>query len=166
MSNVVVLTFDDAEQAGRLREELKGLEKAGRLSLDDSAVVVKDAEGKVHVHNQLDRGVKIGAASGAVLGTFVMLMFPLAGLALGAAAGAAVGSSFDLGVDKSFVKEVSEALTPGTSALFLQVRSADRDAALAAVEGYSGKVYQTSLSEDAEERLRSTLEGRPMRPPA
>ena len=49
MSNLIVVVFDDAEQAGNVRATLKSVEHEGRLRLDDSAVVVKDEKGKIHV---------------------------------------------------------------------------------------------------------------------
>ncbi len=161
MSNLVVITFDNMEEAGEVREAIRRQEKGGQISLDDSAVVVKDSEGKIHVQNQMDRGVKIGAVSGGALGLLIgSIFFPLAGIALGAAAGAGIGSLADLGVQKKFVQEVSDALTPSTSAIFLIVRESNPAAARAALAPYKGEVYHTSLSEEDEATLRRVLEDR------
>jgi uncharacterized membrane protein len=160
MSQVIVLTFDKPETAGQARESLRQLEKQHLLTLDDAAVVVKDAEGKVHVHGQADHGVKVGALTGGVLGGILFVMFPVAGIAAGAGAGALVGSSFDLGIDKTFVKDVENSLQPNSSALFLNVRSGNFEAGLAVLRQYQGKVYQTSLDEDHAEQLRYALNDR------
>jgi uncharacterized membrane protein len=64
MSNIVVITFENEQEAGKVREAARQLEKQGLLSLDDSAVVVKDANGKVRVDNEIDRGIKIGTIGG------------------------------------------------------------------------------------------------------
>jgi uncharacterized membrane protein len=158
MSNLVVITFDDAEEAGRVRDTLRSAQRADYLSLDDSAVVVKDEKGKVHVKNELDRGVKVGAVGGGALGLLIgSIFFPLAGLLVGALAGGLLGSAADLGIQKSFVKEVSEDLTPGTSALFVLVRDANPEVALAALKPYKGTVRHTSLSPEAEQELRRIL---------
>ena len=158
MSHLIVITFDNAEEAGKVREALSKVEKGGYLSLDDSAVVVKDEAGKVHVKNEMDRGVAVGALGGGALGLIIGgLIFHIGGLILGALGGALIGSSMDLGVDKKFVKEVSEALQPGNSALFLLVRQANPDYAIRALEPYKGTVYQTSLPPEAEENLRRML---------
>ena len=74
--------------------------------------------------------------------------------------GMGVGALSKLGVQKSFVKEVSDALQPGTSALFLIIREANATAVLAALKPYKGTVYQTSLNEEDEESLRRVLEKR------
>lgn len=161
MSTLVVLTFDNEEDAGKLRETIRQQEKQDLISLDDSAVIVRDAEGKVHVKDQIDRGVKVGAAAGGLIGLLLGgLIFPIGGLVLGAAGGAAVGSAADLGIQKSFVKDVTEALQPGTSALFLVVRHAEREAALAALRKYRGEVYHTNLAPEDEELVRRALSGK------
>ncbi len=159
MANLVVITFDNAEEAGKVREAL--LKQKEYISLDDSAVVVKDEEGKVHVKNQTDRGVLVGAVGGGVLGLLLgSVFFPLAGLLVGAVGGALVGRTMDLGIDQKFAQDVSEALQPGTSALFIIVREARPDVALATLKPFKGQVYHTSLSTDAEESLRRVLSER------
>jgi uncharacterized membrane protein len=159
MANLVVITFDNEEEASEVREAL--LKQKEYISLDDSAVVVKDEEGKVHVKNQTDRGVLVGAVGGGVIGLLLAsVFFPLAGLLVGAVGGALVGRTMDLGIDQKFVQDVSEALQPGTSALFIIAREARPDVALATLKPFKGQVYHTSLSTEAEESLRRVLSER------
>jgi uncharacterized membrane protein len=158
MAELVVITFDDMEQAEQIRETMRKGQHAGYISLDDSAVVVKDQHGKVHVKNEMDRGVKIGAVGGGLIGLLLgSIFFPLAGILVGAFGGAAVGAATRMGIDKAFVKEVSNAIQPGSSAIFLLVRDANPDIAIAALREYKGTVYQTTLSPEGEENLRRAL---------
>jgi uncharacterized membrane protein len=130
----------------------------GYISLDDSAVVVKDQNGKVHVKNEMDRGVKVGAVGGGFVGLLLgSIFFPLAGILVGVLGGAAVGAATRTGIDKSFIKEVSDDIQPGTSAIFLLVRDANPDIAIAALRDYKGTLYQTTLSPEAEENIRRAL---------
>jgi uncharacterized membrane protein len=161
MSNIVVIAFDNMEEAGRVRETLRSVQHEGYINLDDSAVVVKDEEGKIHVKNEVDRGVKIGAIGGGALGLLIGgLLFPVAGLLIGVLGGAAVGALAKVGIDKQFVKDVEESMQPGTSALFIIVREANADVAVAALKPYKGTVLQTSFPPEAEEELRRILKKR------
>jgi len=161
MSNLVVITFDNAEEAVKVRESLHSLEKQGLLNLDDSAVIVKDAQGNIHVKNQTDRGVIIGAVGGGMLGLLIAsIFFPFAGLIGGALVGAVVGKMADLGVDQKFVQEVGAALKPDSSAIFVIVREANPAAVAATLQPYKGQVYQTTLPTETEEELRRILSKR------
>ncbi len=162
MPNLVVLTFDNVDEASQVRESIKKMEKQGQVSLDDSAILVKDEKGKIHVKNEMDQGVKIGALGGSLTGLFIGFLIggPIGAAILGGAGGALVGSSVDLGIQKSFVKDVSDALKPGTSALFLIVREAHPNAAISVLKPYKGEVYHTSLDPEAEETLRRVLKER------
>jgi uncharacterized membrane protein len=161
MSNLLVVAFDNMEEAGKVRETLRSVERQDLISLDDAAVVVKDEEGKIHVKDETDRGVKIGAVGGGLLGLLLAsVFFPIGGLVIGAVGGALVGKAFDTGIDKKFIKDVEEKLQPGTSALFVIVRDADPDVAAAALRPYKGTILQTSFPAEAEAEIRRILKTR------
>lgn len=48
-----------------MREFMRSLDRQGMLSLDDSAAAFEDAEGKIHVKDQTDRGAVAIADHGA-----------------------------------------------------------------------------------------------------
>ena len=161
MSNLIVIIYDDPDGAFAMRDTLKSVQHMGKISLDDSAVVVKDADGKVHVKHQVDRGVKIGTVAGGFLGLLLAgVFFPIGGLIIGAVGGALVGKATGQGIDHKFVNQVKEDLQPNTSALFVIVRDADPAIALSAVRQHkgTGKLYQTTLATEDEEQLRKAIE--------
>jgi uncharacterized membrane protein len=161
MSYLIVVTFDNTEEAGKVRAALKSQEKGGRLKLDDSAVIVKDEDGKVHVKDQMDRGVKVGAVGGGAIGLLLAgIFFPIAGIVIGAVAGGLIGGTADLGIEKKFIKQVRDGLQPGTSAIFFIVREANPTAVVAALKPFKGEVYQSSLPTEADEHLRDVLSKR------
>jgi len=159
MSILVVLTFDDIDEAGKVRETIRSGQKHDLIQLDDSAIVTKDEDGQVHVKNELDRGVKIGMAGGGLVGLLItgFIFGPIGAVLLGAAAGGLIGASTGKGLQKSFVKEVSEAIKPNTSALFFIVRDANPNAVVAALKPYKGEVYYSSLDPEEEATLRRIL---------
>jgi uncharacterized membrane protein len=161
MSNLIVIVYDDPNGAFAMRDALKSVAHMGKTSLDDSAVVVKDADGKVHVKHQMDRGVKIGAVGGGFLGLLLAgIFFPIGGLVIGAIAGGLIGASTDMGISHKFVKQVSEEIKPNSSALFVVVRDTDPAVALSALRQHkgTGKLYQTTLAPEDEELVRKAIE--------
>ena len=157
MSNLIVLTFNDTQQAGQVFEALKQAQSSGRVKIDDAAVIVKDETGKVEIKNQMESSVKVGAVGGGLLGLMLAsVFFPLAGLVIGAIGGALVGKSLDKGVDQKFVKDVTETLKPGSSALFV-IGSGDPAVVLAILRPYQGTVYQTTLPSELVDELLSAL---------
>jgi uncharacterized membrane protein len=158
MANIVVITFADERQAGLVRQSISQLEDTGDISLDDSAVLVKGQNGKVRIENEMERGTVVWAVGGSLLGLMIAcIFFPIAGLVIGAVGGALVGKSLSQHVDKKFVQEVTAAMAPGSSAIFLLMRSAHPEAALAAFEPYHGQIFHTTLPAEAEESLRQAL---------
>lgn len=161
MTDLIVITFDNVDEASQVRESLRSIEKEGLLRLDDSAIVVREEDGKVHVKNEIDRGVKVGALGGGLLGLIIGFMFfPLGAIVLGVLGGSLVGASTDLGISKKFVKEVTESLQPGTSALFFMVRDGNPNAIVGVMRPYKGEIYQDTLTSEDEETLRRVLSKR------
>jgi uncharacterized membrane protein len=157
MSELLVIVFDTAEQALQARLSLKGLEKEGVVKLDDAAVVSRALDGKISVKNELDSGVAMGALGGSLIGLLLAsVFFPLAGLMVGAAIGAAVGHFFHKDVDQTFVKEVTQKIEPGKSALFIMINTGV-SMVIAALEPYKGEVLQTTLSTEEVDSLKSAL---------
>jgi uncharacterized membrane protein len=157
MSQVVAISFDTQDDARGALASLRGLEKEGQIAFEDTAIVEHRADGKFEVKNEASSTTETGAVVGALLGGLLFVVFPVAGIALGAAAGAGIGAALGGGVDGQFVKEVKEQLPPGKSALFLVIKDANADAAIAALRRYKGELIQTSLDEDTEQALRDSL---------
>lgn len=158
MSDLVVLSFQTEEEAQKVLESLKQGKKEGLLQIDDAAVITKDADGKVHVKNQISRGTWTATGVGGLLGLLLgTIFFPVGGLILGLAGGALVGRMMNLGVDGKFVKDVQEQLTPGSSALFVLISKEHGSAEMAILRQYEGKVLQTTLSTEDEEALKKAL---------
>ncbi len=158
MSNLVVIGYEDQFKAEEVRLMLWKMQKEYLIDLEDAVVAVKDDKGKVKLHQALNL-TATGAVSGGFWGTLIGLIFlnPLLGLAVGATAGAVSGALTDLGIDDKFMKQLAEAMQPGTSTLFILVRRATPDKVLEELKGSGGKVLKTSLSHDDEAKLQEAL---------
>lgn len=159
MSNIVALGFANEAAADAFMSKLDDMGSQEIVTLTDlvKVTVNEDGEPKLHHKDSLTAG---GAVLGGFLGGMVGLLFlnPIAGAAVGAAGGAAIGAaSGDYDIDDDFIKQASEALKPGTAALFMQVEASVPDRVQAEIEGTQATVISTSLSEEAETRLRDAL---------
>ncbi len=159
MSTLVVIGYEDEFKAEEVRLNLRKLQQDYLLDLEDAVVAVKDAKGKVTLHQAVNL-TAAGALSGGFWGTLIGLMFlnPLLGAAVGAATGAVSGTLSDVGINDNFMKELAGAMNPGSSALFVLVRKATPDKVLDQIKGTGGKVLQTSLSHDDEAKLQAALD--------
>jgi uncharacterized membrane protein len=158
MSEFLAVTFDGADDAAAALRSIRGLEHANKVGLEDTAVVRKDADGKVTVHNEVSSGTETGAVVGAVLGGLLFAVFPVAAIVGGAAAGGLIGRAAAPGIDGGFVKEVGGDLPPGGSALFLQLKQqTDTGLLVGALGQFHGRVRQTSLPDEVERALDESL---------
>lgn len=159
-SNLTVIVFDDEHKAEEARLKLLKLQREGFVDLEDAVVVVKEADGKVRVH-QMHKMAGKGGVAGSITGLIVgsILLSPLFGVAFGAVTGAVSASLTDVGIDDRFVKDLAKSFQPGSSALFTLVRWADAERVAEECFGLGGKVLVNSVSREREAFIQEFLDG-------
>ena len=93
-------------------------------------------------------GKRVGTIGGGLLG-----------LLIGALAGSLLRKKNSPEIDKGFVEDVSEQLSPGSSAIFIIVQEDTPDNALETMKQYNGKLYYTSLPKETKAQLRQAMSG-------
>lgn len=166
MSDLVVLGFDGVGAADDVLTKLRALQKEHLIDLEDACIVVRDDKGKVHLKQAINL-TAIGAASGMTTGMLVgaiaglLILNPLAGMAMGGIAGAGFGalsgSLSDYGINDEFIKDLGDSLSNETSALFVLIKSSTADKVIPEIESFHPKVLKTSLSNEQEEKLKAAL---------
>jgi uncharacterized membrane protein len=168
MSDLIVVGFKGEDTADQVLNKLQALQKEHLIDLEDACVVVRDQAGQVHLKQAVNltrMGATTGGLQGAMWGTLIGLLFlnPLIGMvtgaAVGAGSGALAGSLTDFGIDDQFIRSVGSTIEPGSSALFVLVRSVTADKVLPELRPFEGTVLRTSLSDEQEARLRQALQG-------
>jgi uncharacterized membrane protein len=168
MSDLIAVGFKGEDTADQVLNKLQALQKEYLIDLEDSCVVVRDQAGRVHLKQAINltgAGAAAGGLRGAMWGTLIGLLFlnPLIGLAAGAAVGAGsgalAGALSDYGIDDQFIRSVGSTIEPGSSALFVLVRSVTADRVLPELQPFEGTVLRTSLSNEQEARLQQALQG-------
>jgi uncharacterized membrane protein len=156
---LIVLGFNETDKADQVLPEVLALQREGLLDLADWARVIRRVDGKLDVR-QATSTTGAGAAGGALWGLLFGLLFlmPLAGMAIGAVTGGILGKLADYGIDDKFIKQLGGQLTPGSSALFLYVVRATSDKVIDRLTPYNPTLLRTSLSEEAEQRLRTAFQ--------
>ena len=156
MSDLVAIAYPDLATAQQVAANAAHAQQAHEIELDDMVVIERREDGKVKLHQPSLAGA--GAASGALWGGLIGLIFfmPLFGMAIGAATGAAAGAASDYGVDDRFLKELGEELEPGHAAVLFLVRQMTEDKLLPKIK-IEGRIIQTSLDNEQEERLADAL---------
>src|SRR5690242_7016804 len=123
----VYLIPDLAQQDFEAYTELAG---DGAIDTDGVALVLKDADGEVHVSETGDhlgrKGAKIGGGAGLVVGLFAPPL--LAATAVGAAAGGVVAKFAKHRVQSGIADKMDDALPPGSGGVIAVYDSGGGDA--------------------------------------
>lgn len=160
MADLIAIGYPDETTADAAADEARALARDLIIEPDAIASIVRDKEGRYHVHTS-HHAVGGGATWGMFWGLLFGLLFfiPVFGMAVGAGLGALMGKVTKTGIDRQFEDQVRGMIQPGTSALFLMVEKVTPDKAVEAMSKYGGTVLKTSLSKDGEKELQEALHG-------
>jgi uncharacterized membrane protein len=161
MSDLIIVAFPDEATAFEARAELVKLQKEYLIEMEDVVIVTRSEAGEVQLHQAVNLTAS-GAMGGGLWGAIIGLLFlnPVIGAAVGAGAGALAGKFTDLGIDDEFLRNVGQSLDKGGAAIGVLIRKMTADKVLDRLGNLraKGRVLQTSLSRDAEARLKAHLE--------
>ncbi len=158
MSELIVIGYKDNATATQAYNKVLELSKDFVVTLSGLAIVSVDDEGKSHVETP-QKIVGVSAASGALWGTLIGLLFfvPGLGLVLGGALGALFGKLGKTGINNEFRSQVQSLLKPGTSAVVIMASKLTEDKFADGMAPFGGELLKTSLSEEDEKELASEL---------
>ena len=155
LTTLVVVAYPEQEKAKEVLKELKELQIKGIISIVNAAVMVKNEKGKVAISETGDTDAKGGAIIGALFNPIGALGI-IALTAGGAGVGALITHFIDLGFPQEDLKELSESLTPGSSAIIALVEHTWVDKLTETLDEYAGKLYKRSIKSDIASQLETT----------
>ncbi len=161
-TEMFVVSFEDEAKANEVLEALGELKDQQLVELGNAAVIRRSAEGDVDIEETADMDTKEGAIAGAVAGGLLGMLTGkglVGGALLGAGGGALAAKGMDLGIDDDFLKKVGEGLQSGSSAIVATVEFTDAEAAMEALDRFSGgTILHTTLQPEIIEQLSAAVE--------
>jgi uncharacterized membrane protein len=146
---LVTSAFAGEEGARGALKAVKRLAEQSEFEIVNTAVLVRDAEGKISLQETGDldstRGTLIGAISGSLIGLAGGPVGALIGAAAGAVTGHAAARWVDLGFSDEYLQNLAGQLQPGTSTLVTLVDADQADWLAAALAGLDGEVIRQAL---------------------
>jgi len=116
---VAVAAFKDEKAADEALAELREAKWAGLIGIREAAVIRRDEKNKLHIKEPKDWGGGKGAVVGGLVGGFIGLLAGPVGLIgiTGAVVGGLAAKLRDSGIPDERLKQIGDALPPGSSAL-------------------------------------------------
>ena len=162
---VIGIQVRDQHHGEFVAEALQTAAMYKRVTLEDLAIVTKESDGTVKIHQTKDITPKKGAVRGGLVGVVIGLAAPplLGAAAVGAGLGALWGRLRDKGVDDDTMKKFVEPLEAGQAVVF----ALGDDASIAAIEDKvqelsDGKAHIVTFDPDGEEELRAAAQDMPL----
>ncbi len=176
MTKFVVVVFNDEKHAYEGLEALRTLHNAADLTLYESAVIQRGADGRANVRAQDTdalEGTGVGALVGGVLGLMAWPVAAAAGVAgaaaaatagaVGLSAGTALGAMrdlYDLGVTDEFLDAVAQRLLPGKTAVVAEISEEWEMPLDVRMDELGGNVIRESRDDFVDEQLEKRIAAR------
>jgi uncharacterized membrane protein len=158
--DILVFSFADIHTADEVVNELKASQKLGGYKVVAEAVVIREADGSVHVHEPGEggKGATIGAVVGGAIGLLGgpvgVLWLAAAGGALGGVAGHFAGRS----IPADDLKKIGEQLQPNSSAFLALVEDTDAEAVVNSMSGIQANVVTVTLGDELSGTITQAVE--------
>jgi uncharacterized membrane protein len=147
---MVLLAFGSAAEAEPALGAVSALERGDDPPVQDAAVVVRTAVGRVELHQTKELAPAEGAVAGgtAALVAGLLIGFPVAGAVAGIVGGGAFGLR-DTGIPDDRLRKLGRDLEPGHAVLCVLVAPGGLPRVRDVLAGY-GEVLEAELEEAAE----------------
>ncbi len=153
MSELIVAGFKGEFAASEVLLDLLKMKQVHLIDLDYAVVASRRDDGTIRVTHS-DVVVLADATAG---GQWGILFGGPVGCIIGAVIGAIVGETVkglkQIGIEDDFIKEVSEALEPGSSAIFIKARKSLSGKVIDELKNFHAKLLRSSLTVTNEEEL-------------
>jgi len=148
--NLLVFSFADTRTADVVIDELKASQKLGGYKVVAEAVVVREADGSVKIHEpgkggrDAAAGAVIGGALGLLAGPAGVLWLAISGGVLGGVAGHFAGRAIPAGD----LRQIGSQLRPNSSAFLALVEDTDAESVVNGMADYKAEVLTVTLGDE------------------
>ena len=153
---VVLAVFDDEATATQAYKDLHKAEKDKKIDLENTVLVQKDSEGKIHIKEEAEK-LSGGARTGALIGGALGILAGPVGVILGGATGAALGGITakldDVGFDDTRLKNLGERLEAGKSSIVAVLEGKYAEKLVAELKNRDAQVAVEDLPKDFDQIL-------------
>jgi uncharacterized membrane protein len=179
MKDLMVVVYDNPDSALDTLDKLRSLNSEWLVGIHDAVAVVRGYDGQLHMQDSYqmtpEEGGGWGVWWGGLLGGLALAPFTgglsaavatatvVAGVVGGATLGGATGAmgaevhKEDTGLPQYFVDEVSAALQPGASTIFVVAESPDPLRVAEFFRATGGTILRTTLPQWQQERIQAIL---------
>ncbi len=156
MSEVLAVAFDDRNAAADVLHKLRSHGAEHLVELEDACIAQRGPDGRLQLSQAIGHRLPLH-------GRFWHdLVHHLLHHGREREAGC---DTPDCRLERSFCRQLADALRPETSALFVLVREAPADALIDSLERHKGRILRSTLPETEEEALEVAVGMRPPKPP-
>lgn len=155
MKKLLVAIFDSNAEAFESAVALRSLHRDGDITIFGSLVLEKDEQGNISIKQGKSSTGK-GWALGLLAGSLVGSLGGSTGVVIGASVGGLTGLFTDfhrVGIDASFIDEVSDKLEPGLSMLIVDLDESWTMPVDLRIEENNGIVFRRNRDEVIDEQL-------------
>jgi uncharacterized membrane protein len=164
---LVLFGFAGAGRAAEVARELDGTQQLAGAGVVAQAIVERDAQGAVHVHERGRGGVAgvAGAVTGGLLGLMLGPLGVILLAAVGGALGGLMGRYAGAAVPEDDLRRLANALPPDSSGLALLAERTAAERLVAGLDRYHANVITVNVGDDLADEIDAAVAAA-TRPPA